>query len=390
MGVLDALPTIPGVPPPAANAGATGNTFVKGYFSQPVPLWVQTFLTGIAPFLTLIPYVGPVFFSLFSTFGANGANLLLSGSMGWAIAKFGFNMACRGAYLLITLGFPGRWWLPYIKSFLYYANPWYVFDIVQRYSESFAEEGYKIPFANMYLNANIKENQDIKAWNAAQRVKILFGDAPDPAYPKCLAKPLIKSDIGFKEPHVDLSGNIKIDLSGNPLLSMDASGNPIIRYGYMSPMLFGMMLLYIWPWLTEMSSLFPPTVQAIFDPWVSFGISLLGGVMALVTALGAGSLYAAPGALSELGKLFPSMSGGGKPSKKQHQHGGIKFPDINDVIHNVLDNTKDIPEQQPQAGGGGSDASDENIVFLGSLAIVSLAGISIALIRNKNLSRATV
>ena len=86
------------------------------------------------------------------------------------------------------------------------------------------------------------------------------------------------------------------------------------------------------------------------------------------------------------------MSGGGKPSKKQH--GGIKFPDINDVIHNVLDNTKDIPEQQPQAGGGSgggsSDASDENIVFLGSLAIVSLAGISIALIRNKNLSRATV
>jgi len=328
--------------------------------------------------LPLIPYVGPAFFALFSSFGTNGANLLLSGSMAWAVAKFGFNQACRGAYFLIAKQYPGRWWLPYLKGLLYYANPWYVFDIVQRYSPSFAEEGYKLPFANMYLNDNISKNQEVKKWNAAERMAILGGKKPDPLYPKCLPKVLTKSDIGFKEPKVDGSGNIMLDVSGNAIPAVDASGNPIIRYGYMTPMLFGMLLLYIYPWVVELSSLFPPEVQAVFDPWIGWGVTALGGIMGLVTALGAGSLYAAPGAITQLASLFPKMSGGS-------QKGGAKMPDINDVIHNVLDNTKEISSQE-----GGSKDADEGIMFLGSLGIVSLAGISLALIRSKKLSATNV
>jgi hypothetical protein len=72
------------------------------------------------------------------------------------------------------------------------------------------------------------------------------------------------------------------------------------------------------------------------------------------------------------------MSGGG-------QKGGAKMPDINDVIHNVLDNTKEISSQE-----GGSKDTDEGIMFLGSLGIVSLAGISLALIRSKKLSPANI
>jgi len=367
----------------ASSSGSTGNKFVTGYFSQPVPLWVHTFLTGLAPMLPLIPYVGPAFFALFSSFGTNGANLLLSGSMGWAIAKFGFNQACRGAYFLIALKYPGRWWLQYLKGLLYYANPWYVFDIVQRYSPSFAEEGYKLPFANMYLNERIAKNQAAKTWNAAQRVAIIGGKKADPLYPKCLPEVLLKSDIGFKEPKVDASGNIMLDISGNKILDLDASGNPIIRYGYMSPMLFGMMLLYIYPWVLEMSSLFPPEVQAIFDPWIGWGISALGAVMGLTAALGAGTLYAVPGAISQLGSILPKMSGGTK------QAGGIKLPEINEVIHNVLDNTKEAPVHQ-QGGEKANTDTDEGIMFLGSLAIVSLAGISLALIRSKKLSPANI
>jgi hypothetical protein len=80
-------------------------------------------------------------------------------------------------------------------------------------------------------------------------------------------------------------------------------------------------------------------------------------------------------------KLMPTLNGGGK------QSGGIKFPNINDVIHNVLDNTKEVND--PQAGGA-SKETDESIMFLGSLAIVSLAGISLALIRSKNLSAKSI
>jgi len=389
---LGALPTSVGAAATTLGA-ATGivppapPTYIKGSLSWPVPSWMHTFLTGIVPFLPFIPYVGPAFFSLFSTFGANGANLLLTNSMGWALAKAGFNYACRGAYFFIALAFPGRWWLPYLKGMLYYANPWYVFDQIQRNSDLFATEGYKIPFANMYLNETIKARQDIMAWNAAERIKIMHGGKPDPLYPKCFAKPLTKEDIGFNEPEVDLSGNIQFDISGNTKFALDASGNRIACYGFMTPMKMGMMLMFIYPWLIEMSSLFPPEVQAIFDPWVSWGLTAVGGITALATTLTVGSIYAAPGAISTVVGLFPKMNGGGEnPVKKQS--GGIKLPSINDVIHNVLDNTKEMPELQE--GGASSKETDESIMFLGSLTIVSLAGISLALIRSKNLSRTSI
>jgi hypothetical protein len=148
-------------------------------------------------------------------------------------------------------------------------------------------------------------------------------------------------------------------------------------------MKLGMMLLFIYPWLVEMSSLFPPVVQALFDPWVTWGLSVVTGLTALAGTLATGSIYAAPGALASVGALMPKMNGGG--TKKQS--GGIKFPHINDVIHNVLDNTKEVNDVQ---SGGSSSETDESIVFLGSLAIVSLAGISLALIRSKNLSGKSV
>jgi hypothetical protein len=360
--------------------------YIKGTFKWPLAKWMHILLTGILPFLPFIPYVGPAFFSLFSTWGSNGANLLLTNSMGWALAKAGFNYACRGAYMLVAMGYPGQWWLPYLKGVLYYANPWYVFDMVQGQSETFAEEGYKMPFADIYLNETLQDRQKIIVWNRAERVKIRKGLTPDPLYPKCFAKRLTQDDIGFNEPVTDLSGNVKVDISGNTVFALDASGNPITCYGFMTNMKLGMMLLFIWPWLVEMSSLFPPVVQALFDPWVTWGLSLVAGLTALSGTIATTSFITAPNAIpdaiSKLSGLMPKMNGGGKK-----QSGGIKFPHLNDVIHNVLDNTKEVNDAQT---GGSSNETDESIVFLGSLAIVSLAGISLALIRSKNLSGKSV
>jgi hypothetical protein len=371
---LGALGSALGIKPPPP-------PYVKGTFNWPLAKWMHTLLTGIFPFLPFIPYIGPAFFSLFSTWGSNGANLLLTNSMGWALAKGGFNYACRGAYMLIAMSYPGQWWLPYIKSILYYANPWYTFDMVQAQSDTFADEGYKMPFVKgMYLNENINQRQGVIAWNKSQRVRIRNGAEPDILYPKSFSTPLTKDDIGFNEPVTDLSGTVKLDISGNTIFAVDASDNRIICYGFMTNIKLGMMLIFIYPWLLEMSSLFPPIVQAMFDPYVSWGITIVGGITTLVTALTAGSIYAAPSALANLSTLMPKLSGGGKK-----QHGGIKFPKINDVIQNVLDKTEELPAEQE--GGGSKDAeTDESIMFLGSLTIVSLAGISLALIRSKNLS----
>jgi hypothetical protein len=136
-----------------------------------------------------------------------------------------------------------------------------------------------------------------------------------------------------------------------------------------------MMLIFIYPWIVEMSSLFPPVVQELFNPWVSWGVGTLGAVMALTAALGGGSILAVPGALSTVKSII------------MPQRGGAKLPQINDIIYNVLDNTKELPAQE---GGASAEETDEGIMFLGSLAIVSLAGISLALVRSKKGSEAGI
>jgi hypothetical protein len=73
--------------------------------------------------------------------------------------------------------------------------------------------------------------------------------------------------------------------------------------------------------------------------------------------------------------------GGGKQEKQQKA--GAKFPGFNEAIQTAMDSTEPIiPVLE---GGGGSQDADESILFLGSLAIASLAGISLALIRSKKI-----
>ena len=173
---------------------------------------------------------------------------------------------------------------------------------------------------------------------------------------------------------------ILADLSGNPELAKDANGAPITGYGFLTPGKFGMMLIFIYPWIVEMSSLFPPVVQELFNPWVTWGLGALGAVTALTTALAGGSMLAVPGALSTVKSMI-------MPQAAAPQRGGAKLPQINDIIYNVLDNTKELPAQE---GGASAEETDEGIMFLGSLAIVSLAGISLALVRSKKASEAGI
>jgi len=310
----------------------------------------------------------------------NGANLLVSGSMGWAGAKFGSNYLCQGAYTLIATMNPGQPWLPYLKAFLYYANPWFTFDIVQSFSPYFHEEGYKTPFKTMFLDSNISINQGIKAWNRGQRVAKELNKPVDPAYPKPLKATLKESDIGFIPPQTDLSGHKILDTNGNPLLTTDASGNPAYTFGHMTPILFGLMIPYLYLWYQQFIVLMPASVQAKIEPFTNWMITILGAIFGLVGTLTAGTFLAAPAAFSQLTSLIPSPQAGG--AKK----GSVKFPNVNDVIHTAVDSSK---PSLPVLDGGGED-TDESIMFLGSLAIASLAGISLALIRSRKVSSTPV
>jgi len=450
------LPAIPGVNPMAADAAiqiakakalqgsagsgdAAGKAYIQGIFSKPIPLWAHRLLTGIfpfaafQPFVSLIPGAGPLYqavcavvFSAFYTLGSNGANLLVSGSMGWGGMKFASNQMLKGLYFLLSKMYPGQWWLPYLKSFIKYANPWFTFDILQTYSPRFSQEGYKIPFLNKFLNANIAENEVTKL---ANRMKVNQLDAngnviltvePDengePRYvtgkaaadaaaalakkkklraprvpPDCLPKSLTPADIGFKIPETDASGARITDEDGNPIYKEDPSTNlPQIAYGHMSATILGMMFLFVYPWYLEISSAIPPEIQPVLSSWAGWGVTTMGTLMGIAATASVAGIYALPGALPQLKQLFvdANQAGGSKKMKYTAKGGSTPLPEMNKVIQEVLENTKDeVPMVQE---GGGAIDTDESTIFLGSLTIASLIGISLAVMRNKKLSRGSV
>jgi len=426
----------------APSADVAGKNYVQGIFNNPIPLWQHKLLTGIFPFaalqplVSLIPGAGPfyqavcaVVFSAFYILGSNGANLLVSGSMGWAAMKFGSNQLLKGLYFLLTKMYPGQWWLIYVKSFITYANPWFTFDILQTYSPEFSRQGYKLPFVNKFLNANIAENEVTKLGNqmkvnqtdahgnviltierdengipmyvtgkdaataaaaAAKKKKLAEPKVP----PDCLPKALTPADIGFKIPETDLSGVPIKDENGAAVYKQDPTTNETqIAYGHMSATIFGAMCLYVVPWYLEISSAMPPEIQPLLSSWAGWGVTTIGTVMGIVATVGVAGVYALPGALPQLKAAFfdSNQAGGGKAKQKQQQlqRGGVTpLPDMNKVIQAALDNTQD--EMPIVQDGGGVIDTDESVIFLGSLTVASLIGIALAVARNKKLSRESV
>jgi hypothetical protein len=384
--------------------------YVTGAITQPIPLIAHRFLTGIFPFAALqpifsaIPGLGDIYqsiyamcFSLFYVLGSNGANLIFTGSKLMGGAKFISNQMLGGVYMLIAHYFPGKWWLRPLKSILTYGNPWFTFDIVQTYSPNFARQGYKLPFLNKYLNSTIGENEAIKKANQDLLKEIDSDGNPSltkdvengkPIYvegtkkPACL-KPLTPAEIGFKVPATDETGSVKKDEEGNTEYVIDPNTKlPKISYGQTTGVLIGMVAVFALPfWYMNVSANIPPTLQATLTSWANWGMSTLGMVMAGTAAVGAAGIYALPGLLPQLQGLMSTTQAGGV------QKGG-KLPDMSKVIQEALDNTPDeIPLQQ---GGGGAIDTDESVMFLGSLVIASLVGITLAVMRNKKLSRGSV
>lgn len=426
----------------APSGDEAGKKYVQGIFNRPVPLWAHKLLTGIFPFaafqplFSLIPGVGPFYqatcamlFSAFYTLGSNGANLLLSGSMGWAAMKAISSQILKGLYFLLSKSYPGQWWLPHLKSFIKYAHPWFTFDIIQTYSPQFSRQGYKLPFINKFLNSNIAENEATKLANklkvnqtdangnvilsvemdeddkpmyvtgadaaaaAAAAAKKKKSKAPTPP-PECLPKSLTPSDIGFKIPETDEKGMPLKDEDGGPVYKEDPATNETqISYGHMTATLTGMMFLFIYPWYLEISSAIPPEIQPVLSSWVGSGVTTIGTIMGIAATASVAGIYALPGALPQIKALFvqSNQAGGGKkqPPVPQKQKGGsTPLPDMNKVIKAALDNTRD--EMPILQGGGGVVDADESTIFLGSLTIASLIGISLAVMRNKKLSRESV
>jgi hypothetical protein len=263
---------------PGASPGATPATGLSGFLSKGfnAPWWLHIFITGIAPLLVLVPFVGPTIFTFPYTFGVNGINLLASNSMGWAAAKAALNFMCQTMSQLLSIYLPG-WWSPYLKAILYYANPWFVFDILQVYNPKFKDEGYKIPFWNKQTDSVLEKKGKRKNVN-----------------------------IGFT----------------------DASG--VVSYGLMGAIPIGAMAVLLLPAFYTMSANFPPELSAKMNPVLDM-ITSVGTAIAGIAGGGIGTFVLLPKLMSSLQTGTASIMSGGESIQTG---GGI--PSVNELAENML------------------------------------------------------
>ena len=289
-GLATGLPVSTSTPP------ASGSSGLKGFLSKGfvLPWWAHIFLSGIAPFLILIPYAGPTLFSFPYTFGVNGLNLLASNSMGWAAVKAVFNLLFQTLSRVIALKFPG-WWNPYIKAILYYANPWFVFDILQVYNPRFKDDGYKIPFWNKKVNSTIESK--------GKRTT---------------------SDIGYT------------DLSGNR------------TYGTMSAVPIGAMMVLLLPALYTMSENLPPEITSKIEPFLNTITTIMTGVAGIAGG-GIGTFVILPNLITSVQTQITGLMAGGN-QEKPVQTGGSNIPTINELTEKML-------KESAQSGGGDIEGS---------------------------------
>ena len=292
---IPGLPTsLPGsIPTPPAPPAPTG---IKGFLSKgfTIPWWMHIFLTGIAPFLILIPYIGPTLFTFPYTFGVNGLNLLASNSMSWAAMKAVFNFLFQTLGKVVASKVPG-WFGPYIKAFLYYANPWFVFDILQVYNPRFKDDGYKIPFWNKKVNSTIEAK--------GKRTT---------------------ADIG----HTDANGKA--------------------TYGLMSVVPMAAMAVLLLPALYTMSDNLPPEMTAKMEPFLNM-ITTVGAGIAGLAGGGIGTFVLLPNLISSVQSQMSGLMSGGNVEEVV-QTGGGNIPTINEVSEAMLKNAV-------QNGGGDTESN---------------------------------
>ena len=123
--------------PTAAPLATTGQSAIRRFFSA-------GFEVG---FLGLLFLAGGFLIPPFNALGILGVNLLAVGSTAFGFLKAAVGAAIPFAVKYLKLYYPGLW--PVI--FMIGLNPWFVHDIIQTWSPTFAAEGYKIPFVGRAL-----------------------------------------------------------------------------------------------------------------------------------------------------------------------------------------------------------------------------------------------
>lgn len=340
--------------PTVASVQAQGQAAVQGTFNFPIERWVHIVLTGVFPMLMLIPYVGPFIFSIPYMWGVNGMNILVatSGSdTAWTAAKIGVYYACKVLSEYLDVEFGDQWWEPIIRYVLLYANPWFVFDIVQAspWNPNFEKEGYKIPFWGKLLNSKLG--------------------------PGAKTHPSSAKDFGWKY----------VDSKGHPVL--DAKGVQQVSYGWMGPLSIGACIALIIPSLYSILGSIPAAASTGYKS-VLDAIMLVVGGLAAVTSGGLGAVVVLPALKDKLvsylnpatvapAALAPVAVPAAVPTAAPvaARGGGYAQPTVQDVAESLL--------RKAVQKGGGADADTSDYLFMGILSFIFVGGVSLAAVRSK-------
>ena len=272
------------------------------------------------PWLGLFILAGGIPYPPFSYLGLGGVNLLVVGSTMWFAMKAGLQFGITLANTFITAYYPELWWLSTLLSF----NFWYLFDLLQMFSPAFHYEGFKVPFTTF-----------------------------DPNKP--LHTKLYDTDDGNK---TYAKGSI-----GPTSIVVIAGLTCVGTYS---------LLNYL-----------PPVVTAAWKPIVNTLFTVIGGVTALAGG-GIGAMLVLPKLMSslksnvaEVSAALPPAPPVAPPAAPTVQKGGA-IPSLEVIANNILNGEETMNNQE----GGGRDDTATN-VFLGTLTVVTLGGIGLALIRSK-------
>ncbi len=349
-GILGSLTSklgLPGAQTPGAGDAKSGMTSWTIY-----PWQWHILLTGIAPFMLIIPFLPTSIQSILvcifvipHTWGVNGVNLVASNSSFWALGKAAFNMLCIGLYDIMAIYFAGQWWLPALKALLRYANPWYVFDMIQVFNPKFKDIGYKIPFLNKRANTNKEKG----------------------------AK-LVTGDIGY--------------------IQKGSSGSDTTTYGSFYKAA-GAAAVFLLPALYTLFDNLPAELKGKVQPLLDSVVSV-GSMITAVAGGGIGTFILLPQLATSLQGNFAKLMAGGSEEGQTNavanaettveanaQLGGGDVPSVEELAKSLLKN-------KSTAQGGGGSLDPESATFMGLLGITILGGISVALVRNKRLSAATL
>jgi len=158
----------------------------------------------------------------------------------------------------------------------------------------------------------------------------------------------------------------------------DASGNYTRAIGHVSPALFAAALALVGSGTYGLVNMLPSVITATYKPILNMVMTVLGGITALA-GTGA-SIMMLPNLISNFNKSQEEL----KAATATLQTGGGDLPSLADVAQKIM-------KKENHQTGGAIDVEDaSSMLFVGSLALVTFAGISLALVRSKGLSAESI